>query len=86
MATIAIGAIGVANYTEIKYKFSDGYVVTSPYSLHALIQRENIKFDKTIVLLTDGARKNSWDLMKVYLDEHANAGQICDVSRWRLRQ
>ena len=80
MATIAIGAIGVANYTEIKYKFSDGYVVTSPYSLHALIQRENIKFDKTIVLLTDGARKNSWDLMKVYLDEHVNAGQICDVS------
>ncbi len=79
MAIIAIGAIGTAAYSEVKYKFSDGQTFSSIYSLHALIQRENITFDKTIVLLTDQARSKTWVAMKESLARHSNAGQICGV-------
>ncbi|NWJ97168.1 MAG: TIGR02221 family CRISPR-associated protein [Chloroflexi bacterium] len=83
MATLAIGAIGATPYTEVKYKFSDGEAITSKYPIHALIQRKSIKFDKTIVLLTDGAREKHWDGdtgMQAALKITGKAGEICDVS------
>lgn len=81
MATVAIGAIGRGNnYSDVKYKFSDGQIIASPYAIDALIQRKQLKFDKIIVLLTEGARGETWDVMKTFLQGHSNAGEICDVS------
>lgn len=78
MAIVAIGTLGAPgkdNYKEVNYKFSDGQVIVSFYPLHALIQRKNLKFDKIILLLTVKARNESWEMLKVFLEEHINKGE-----------
>lgn len=80
MATIAIGALGTTNYFEAKYKFLNEEPVTSFYTTDALIQREHVvNFDKTVVLLTTGAKDKNWPGLMASLEKHSNTGQVCPV-------
>jgi CRISPR-associated Csx2 family protein len=80
MTVVAIGTLGTNNYTEVKYRFSDGQVIASSYPIHALIQRKQLRLDQTIILLTAEARKKNWELMELFLKDHPSAGEIRDVS------
>jgi CRISPR-associated Csx2 family protein len=81
VTTVAISTLGTNNYTEVLYRFQDGQEVRSSYPIHALVQRSGIKIDRTIVLLTDKAREKNWELMQLFLMDHAEtAGEIRDVT------
>jgi CRISPR-associated Csx2 family protein len=80
MTVVAIGTLGTNNYTEVKYRFSDGQVIASSYPIHALIQRKQLRLDQTVILLTAEARKKNWELMELFLKDHPSAGEVRDVS------
>lgn len=85
MAIVAIGAIGAAPYTEVKYKFgATNTEASSKYPIDALIKSQTqVSFDKTLILLTEGAKKKHWgteagiNINLAAIKE--KAGQICPV-------
>jgi CRISPR-associated Csx2 family protein len=76
MTAIAIGTLGTNDYMEVKYRFPDGQTIASSYPIHALIQREQVKIDQTIILLTEAARARNWEMLELYLKDHTSAAQI----------
>ncbi|MDW8300556.1 MAG: TIGR02221 family CRISPR-associated protein [Anaerolineae bacterium] len=81
MRTVAITTLGTTGYTEVVYRFQDGEEIRSSYPVHALVQKSGMRFDQTIVLLTDGARQANWELMKIFLEDRGQtAGEIKDIS------
>jgi CRISPR-associated Csx2 family protein len=78
---VVISALGTSPYTEVLYRFQDGQAIRSSYPVHALIQRSGVRFDQTIVLLTQRAREVNWELMELFLqDRRETAGEICGVN------
>jgi len=78
---VVISALGTNKYTEVTYRFQDGQAVRSSYPVHALIQKSGVRFDQTIVLLTERARAENWELMELFLqDRRETAGEICGVN------
>jgi CRISPR-associated Csx2 family protein len=77
---IVISALGTNKYTEVTYRFQDGQAIRSSYPVHALIQKSGVKFNQTIILLTEKARAENWELMKLFLQDYKEAaGEIRDV-------
>lgn len=76
MTVVAIGTLGINDYTEVKYRFPDGQTIASSYPIHALIQRSQLKIGQTIILLTEAARARNWEMLELFLKDHASAGQI----------
>jgi CRISPR-associated DxTHG motif protein len=76
---VVISALGTNKYTEVTYRFQDGQAIRSSYPVHALIQRSGVRFDQTIVLLTEKARKK-WRSMQSVLGRYKEtAGDIRPV-------
>jgi len=80
MTVVAMSTLGTSPYTEVTYRFASGEAVKSSYPIHALMKRAGIKFDQTIVLLTDEARRQNWELLHLYLTEAKAAGVVRDIS------
>jgi len=76
---VVISALGTSQYTEVLYRFQDGQAIRSSYPVHALIQKSGVRFDQTIVLLTEKARKK-WRSMQSVLGRYKEtAGDIRPV-------
>ena len=76
---VVISALGTSPYTEVLYRFQDGQAIRSSYPVHALIQKSGVRFDQTIVLLTEKARKK-WRSMQSVLGRYKEtAGDIRPV-------
>jgi CRISPR-associated DxTHG motif protein len=76
---VVISALGTNKYTEVTYRFQDGQAIRSSYPVHALIQKSGVRFDQTIVLLTEKARKK-WRSMQSVLGRYKEtAGDIRPV-------
>lgn len=76
MPVIVMGTLGTGDYNNVLYRFSDGKAIQSSYPIHALIQRDSINPDRTIILTTKGARDKNWEVMEVFLRDTQTQGTI----------